>query len=69
LISSECRHEFLEICNSADLVVAKGMEYAETLVDLNLKAPYLLLLRTKCRNVADYFQVPRDKNVAKLIWK
>ena len=66
-IPSECSEEFLEIYNSADLIVAKGMGYAETLTELDLKAPHLLLLRTKCMNVSDYFGVPRHKNIAKLI--
>jgi len=67
LIPSECSQEFLDVYNSADLVVAKGMGYAETLTEFDLKAPHLLLLRTKCMNVANYFRVPRHKNIAKLI--
>ncbi len=67
LIPSECSKEFLELYDTANFVVAKGMGYAETLTELDVKVPHLLLLRTKCMNVADYFQVPRDKNVAKLI--
>jgi len=67
LISSECSEEFMELYDSADFVVAKGMAYAETLTELDVKVPHLLLLRTKCMNVADYFHVPRDKNIAKLI--
>ncbi|MEM2111651.1 MAG: ARMT1-like domain-containing protein [Candidatus Bathyarchaeia archaeon] len=67
LILNECSEEFLNIYNSADLVVAKGMGYAETLTELNLKTPHLLLLRTKCMNVARYFQVEKEKNIAKLL--
>ena len=67
LIPADCSEEFLRFYNSADLVVAKGMGYAETLTEYDLKAPHLLLLRTKCMNVASYFQVPRHKNIAKLI--
>ncbi len=67
LIPADCSEEFLHFYGSADLVVAKGMGYAETLTEYDLKAPHLLLLRTKCMNVADYFQVPRHKNIAKLI--
>lgn len=67
LIPSECNEEFLDIYNSADFVVAKGMGYAETLTELDLKVPHLLLLRTKCMNVANYFQVERHKNVANLL--
>ena len=67
LIPADCSEEFLYFYDSADLVVAKGMGYAETLTEFDLKAPHLLLLRTKCMNVASYFQVPRHKNIAKLI--
>lgn len=67
LIPADCSEEFLRFYDSADLVVAKGMGYAETLTEFDLKTPHLLLLRTKCMNVADYFQVPRHKNIAKLI--
>ena len=67
LIPSECSKEFMNLYNSADLVVSKGMGNAETLTEIRLKAPHLLLLRTKCMSVANYFGVSRDKNVAKLI--
>ncbi|MEM2027938.1 MAG: ARMT1-like domain-containing protein, partial [Candidatus Bathyarchaeia archaeon] len=67
LVLSECSREFLEVYGSADLVVAKGMGNAETITEMELNAPHLLLLRTKCVNVANYFGVERDKNVAKLM--
>ena len=67
LIPSDCSEEFRGLYESADLVVAKGMGYAETLTELELRTPHLLLLRTKCMNVANYFQVPRHKNIAKLM--
>jgi uncharacterized protein with ATP-grasp and redox domains len=67
LILSECSRDFVNLYNSADFVVSKGMGNAETLTEMRLKAPHFLLLRTKCMNVAKYFRVPRDKNVAKLI--
>jgi len=59
--------EFLEVYNCVDLVFAKGMGYAETLTEYKLKKPHLLLFRTKCNPVADFFGVPREKNVAKLM--
>lgn len=68
LIPSECSPEFLKIYNSADFVVAKGMGNAETLTEIDLKTPHLLLLRTKCMNVANYFRVERNKNIAKLLY-
>ena len=67
LIPEECSKEFLKIYNSADLVVAKGMAYAETLTEFKLSSPHVLLLRTKCNPVANYFHVSRDKNIAKIM--
>jgi len=67
LIPEECSKEFLRIYNSADLVVAKGMAYAETLTEFSLNSPHVLLLRTKCNPVANYFNVGRDKNIAKIM--
>ena len=59
--------EFTEAYNSADLVIAKGMGYAETVTENNLSRPHALLLRTKCNPVARFFGVPREKNVAKIL--
>ena len=67
LVLEECSREFLKLYNSVDLVVAKGMGHAETLTELNLKTPHALLLRTKCRPVARFFGVDRNKNVAKMM--
>ena len=67
LIPEECSREFLRIYNSADLVVAKGMAYAETLTEFKVKSPHVLLLRTKCNPIANYFHVSRDKNIAKIM--
>lgn len=68
LILDECSSEFLALYNSADLVVAKGMGHAETLTELNLTSPHALLMRTKCNPVANFFNVSRGKNVAKLMF-
>jgi uncharacterized protein with ATP-grasp and redox domains len=65
--AKEVSEEFLKAYESADLVIAKGMGYAETLTEYKLKKPHLLLLRTKCEPVADYFAAPREKNIAKLM--
>jgi len=59
--------EFREVYDCADLVFAKGMGYAETLTEYKLKKPHVLLFRTKCNPVANFFGVPREKNVAKLM--
>lgn len=67
LAPKEFSKEFLGVYNSADLVFAKGMGYAETLTEYKLEKPHVLLFRTKCNPVANYFRVPRGKNVAKLM--
>lgn len=67
LAPKEVSAEFLDIYGSVDLVFAKGMGYAETLTEYKLKTPHLLLFRTKCNPVANFFAVARNKNVAKLM--
>jgi len=67
LILPECSKHFLSRYKLADLVVAKGMGYAETLTEIKLKTPHALLLRTKCQPVANYFGVSKGKNVVKLM--
>jgi len=67
LILKECSKRFLTLYKSADLVVAKGMGYAETLTELKLNTPHALLLRTKCQPVARYFGTVKGKNVARLM--
>jgi len=67
LIPEECSKEFLTFYSSANLVVAKGMGYAETLTELDLTFPHALLLRTKCVPISNFFNVGKDKNIAKLM--
>jgi len=67
LILEDCSKRFLRLYNSADLVVAKGMGYAETVTELDLTRPHALLFRTKCNPVARFFGVNKDENVAKLM--
>jgi uncharacterized protein with ATP-grasp and redox domains len=67
LLIKEVSPEFLKIYDAAELVFAKGMGYAETLTEYKLTKPHLLLFRTKCVPVANYFAAPRDKNIAKLM--
>lgn len=59
--------EFQQTYDSVDIVIAKGMGYAETLTEYKLKKPHALLLRTKCNPVANFFGVAREKNIAKLM--
>jgi uncharacterized protein with ATP-grasp and redox domains len=67
LQKKEVSEEFLKVYDAAELVFAKGMGYAETLTEYKPSKSHLLLFRTKCVPVANYFLVPRDKNVAKLM--
>jgi hypothetical protein len=67
LLPKEVSKEFLKVYEEAELVFAKGMGYAETLTELKLTKPHLLLFRTKCTPVANYFCSARDKNIAKLM--
>jgi uncharacterized protein with ATP-grasp and redox domains len=67
LQKKEVSPDFLKVYNDAELVFAKGMGYAETLTEYKLTKPHLLMFRTKCVPVANYFCVPRDKNIAKLM--
>lgn len=67
LAIKEASKEFLSAYENADLIIAKGMGYAETLTECKLKKPHLLLFRTKCDPVANSFGVPKEKNVAKLM--
>ena len=68
MVPEECSNEFLNVYNHAELIVAKGMGYAETLTEVDLKSPHAMLLRTKCRPVANFFHVDIEKNVAKLMF-
>jgi len=67
LILKECSKRFLTLYESADLVVSKGMGHAETLTELKLRTPHILLLRTKCNPVAEFFGALRERNIAKII--
>ncbi|MFX1562362.1 MAG: DUF89 domain-containing protein [Promethearchaeota archaeon] len=62
-----CSREFLDRFASADFIIAKGMGHAETLPEFNLPKPTALLLRTKCDPVASFFNVPKGRNIAKLL--
>ena len=67
LAPKEVSQEFLNAYDTAELVFAKGMGYAETLTEFQLKKPHFLLFRTKCIPVANYFCAPREKNIAKMM--
>jgi uncharacterized protein with ATP-grasp and redox domains len=67
LLKKHVSPEFLKTYEQAELVFAKGMGYAETITEYKYTKPHLHLFRTKCNPVANYFCVPRDKNIAKLV--
>ncbi len=67
LMPEQCSREFLNVYDSVDLVLAKGMGYVETLTELDLAFPHALLLRTKCQPVANFLNVEKGKNVARLM--
>ncbi len=67
LLKKEVSEDFLKVYDAAELVFAKGMGYAETLTEYKLTKPHLLMFRTKCVPVANYFCAPSDKNIAKLM--
>jgi uncharacterized protein with ATP-grasp and redox domains len=67
LAMKESSREFLDAYKSVDLILAKGMGYAETLTEYRLEKPHVLLFRTKCNPVANFFCIAREKNVAKLM--
>jgi len=67
LLKKEVSPEFMKVYDEAKFVIAKGMGYAETLTEYKYTKPTLHLFRTKCVPVANYFCVPRDKNIAKLM--
>jgi uncharacterized protein with ATP-grasp and redox domains len=67
LLIKEVSPEFMKVYDSAELIFAKGMGYAETLTEYKLTKPHFLLFRTKCNPVANYFCAPREKNIAKLM--
>jgi uncharacterized protein with ATP-grasp and redox domains len=68
LFPEDCSDEFLNVYNSVDLVVAKGMGHVETLTELELSVPHALLLRTKCCTVASHLNVDIGKNVAMILF-
>ncbi len=58
--------EFRDAFEAADLVLAKGMGYWETLTELPAQGKVFHLLRAKCKPVADSLGVPLDSYVAVL---
>ena len=57
----ESSEEFLDIYSKADLVIAKGMGYLETLTEEPLSDRNAFILKAKCQCVADYLKIERGK--------
>ncbi|MFW9817905.1 MAG: DUF89 domain-containing protein [Candidatus Thorarchaeota archaeon] len=55
--------EFIDLFNSAELIVAKGMGNFESLTEFEPACPIVHIMRTKCNPVAGHVGVPRNKNV------
>jgi uncharacterized protein with ATP-grasp and redox domains len=60
--SAEFKHEF----DAADLILAKGMGYYESLSELPSQGKVFYCLKAKCQPVADSLKVPLDSYVAML---
>jgi uncharacterized protein with ATP-grasp and redox domains len=63
---SQASEQFIEEYNTADLILAKGMGYYESLSDLSATGKVLHCLVAKCRPVADSLKVPLNSYVAML---
>jgi len=63
----DCSDEFLSYFYSSDLIIAKGMGYYETISEIKLNKPLALLLRAKCKPVAEDLKVAQNKNIAKFL--
>jgi uncharacterized protein with ATP-grasp and redox domains len=55
--------EFIDLFNSAELIVAKGMGNFESLTEFEPVCPTVHIMRTKCNPVAEHVGVPKNKNV------
>ncbi|MHA1754112.1 MAG: damage-control phosphatase ARMT1 family protein [Candidatus Odinarchaeia archaeon] len=67
LILDDCSRDFLNRLEKADIIIAKGMGYYETLGEVRINKPIMLLLRSKCKPIARALNVPLNKNIAKLV--
>jgi hypothetical protein len=63
---SQASTEFINEFESADLILAKGMGYYESLSERPAQGKIFYCLRAKCQPVADALRVPLDSYVAML---
>ncbi|KIX14890.1 damage-control phosphatase ARMT1 family protein [Dethiosulfatarculus sandiegensis] len=59
--------EFMELLNSSDVVVAKGMANWETIFPRSLSVPVFFLFKVKCKPLRDFLNAPADSYWA--LWK
>ena len=59
--------EFMDLFNSADLVISKGMANFETLYPRTIPMPSFYLLKVKCNPIQNYIQAPVNNFLA--LWK
>lgn len=67
----EISNEFRKILNEADIIIAKGQGYYESLSEIEtiLNKPIIYMLRAKCQVVAESLNVPQGSNVIKFSGK
>jgi damage-control phosphatase, subfamily I len=58
---------FIELVDSADLILSKGMANFETLYPKLLKPPSFYLFKVKCEPIRDWIHAPADSFLA--LWK
>ena len=59
--------EFLDLFDSADLIISKGMANFETLYPKTIPVPSFYLLKVKCEPIQNYIQAPVNSFLA--LWK
>ncbi|MCX8171263.1 MAG: ARMT1-like domain-containing protein [Candidatus Bathyarchaeota archaeon] len=65
----ECSEEFMEYLKKADVIIAKGQGYYESLTEIEhiLSKPIAYILRAKCSVVAKSLNVNRGANIVKVV--
>lgn len=65
----ECSEDFIRLLKEADVIIAKGQGYYESLTEIEhaFLKPIAYMLRAKCSAVAKSLNVPQGANVVKVI--
>ncbi|MBS7634915.1 DUF89 family protein [Candidatus Bathyarchaeota archaeon] len=65
----ECYKDFMKRLKEADIIIAKGQGYYESLTEIEhiLRKPITYMLRAKCLVVAKSLNVPQGSNVVKIV--